>query len=60
MIVDSGGAMATFRSCTTSSTYRMATAIPGTKWRMDNAMQDASTAIMRRFLGVLLSTQLAA
>jgi hypothetical protein len=36
-----------------SASYRLAQPIPGTEWRMDNAMQDASTAIMRRFVEVL-------
>jgi hypothetical protein len=53
MIVDSRQDTATFRSCTTDPDYRLGQALPGTQWRMDNAMQDASTAIMRRFLDVL-------
>lgn len=53
LIVDSTRSFATFRSCTTSPAYSMAVALPGSPWRMDNAMQDASTAIMRRLLSVL-------
>jgi hypothetical protein len=54
MIVDTQRRAATFRSCTTNASYGMAFALPTTAtWRMDNAMQDASTAIMRRFLEFL-------
>jgi hypothetical protein len=53
MIVDTANRFATFRSCTTDLTYRPVFRLPRTDWRMDNAMQDASTAIMRRFLGRL-------
>jgi hypothetical protein len=55
MIVDSASFTVTFRSSTTSSTYRPVLQIGGTNWRMDNAMQDASTEIMRRFLSLLRS-----
>ena len=55
MIVDSRHTIATFRSCTTNSTYRPALIIRAATWRMDNAMMDASTEIMRRFHTVLES-----
>jgi hypothetical protein len=54
MIVDERRRMATFRSCTTDASYGMRITLPtSTTWYMDNAMQDASTAIMRHFLQVL-------
>jgi len=53
MTVDTAMRFATFRSCTTNPDYRPVLILPGTDWRMDNAMQDASTAIMRRFLAAL-------
>jgi len=41
-------------SYTTDHNYPLIVRLPGTsKWYMHNAMQDASTAIMRRFLEYL-------
>lgn len=53
MIIDTGMQLATFRSCTTSTDYRPVLILPEASWRMDNAMQDANPAMMRRFLAVL-------
>lgn len=55
MIVDTKREVCTFRSTTTDdhNTYRQAISLPQTHWRMDNAMQDASAAILREFLRAL-------
>lgn len=54
MIVDEMHRVATFRSCTTDVSYAPRIGLPTTStWFMDNAMQDAGTAIMRHFLGTL-------
>lgn len=53
MIVDTEGEFCTFRSTTTDDSYKPVVLLPQTHWRMDNAMQDASAAIMRNFLSVL-------
>lgn len=56
MIVDSDKRVVTFRSCTTEAGYALGVTLPGTpEWRLDNAMQDAGTAITRRFLDFLRS-----
>ena len=55
MIVDTDREVCTFRSTTTDDKYRLGIAdgmIP--PWRLDNAMQDASAAMMREFRRVLL------
>ena len=53
MIVDTKREFCTFRSTTTDDSYKPVVLLPQTHWRMDNAMQDASAAIMRKFLSVL-------
>ena len=53
MIVDTKRGLCTFRSTTTDDSYKPVVLLPHTHWRMDNAMQDASAAILREFLSVL-------
>ena len=53
MIVDTKRGLCTFRSTTTDDSYKPVVLLPQTLWRMDNAMQDASAAILREFLSVL-------
>ena len=54
MIVDAAREFCTFRSTTTDVGYMPVIAGPHLNpWRMDNAMQDASTAMTRMFLNVL-------
>jgi hypothetical protein len=54
MLVNPAQGSVTFRSCTTDHAYPLIVRLPAnSKWYMDNAMQDASTAIMRRFLAFL-------
>lgn len=54
MIVDEPRRTATFRSCTTDASYTQRVGLPTTTtWHMDNAMQDAGTAIARHMLNVL-------
>ena len=54
MIVDAARDLCTFRSTTTDVGYMPVIADPHLNpWRMDNAMQDASTAMTRMFLNVL-------
>ena len=56
MIVDTQRETCTFRSTTTDTSYRQGIVdgmIP--PWRLDNAMQDASCAMMREFQRVLLA-----
>jgi hypothetical protein len=54
MIIDSERKLATFRSCTVDASYPLRVRLPtSSRWFMDNAMQDASTAIMRFFLQCL-------
>ena len=43
MIVDTRRKICTFRSTTTDDSYKPAILLPRTHWRMDNAMQDASS-----------------
>lgn len=54
MIIDSKREFCTFRSLTTNQDYRPKV-VEGTRsnWRMDNAMQDASAAMTRIFLGAI-------
>lgn len=56
MIIDSGKEFCTFRSLTTDESYRPII-VEGTRsrWRMDNAMQDASAAMTGEFLRVIRS-----
>lgn len=57
LIIDSDRHFATFRSCTRDVGYGMRMEISGTStWFMDNAMQDAGSAIARRFLEFLRET----
>ena len=53
MIVDTKREFCTFRSTTTDRAYSLKIALPQSGWYMDNAMQDASAAILRKFLSVL-------
>ena len=53
MIVDTKREFCTFRSTTTDSSYGLKVRLPNTHWMLDNSMQDASAAIMRKFLSVL-------
>ncbi len=55
MIVDSSRESCTFRSTTTDLDYNQLTRRPELTppWIMDNAMQDASAAMMKQFLQVL-------
>ena len=54
MIVDTTREFCTFRSATMDVGYKPVIADPRLQpWRMDNAMQDASTAMIREFLDVL-------
>jgi hypothetical protein len=54
MIVDEARHVATFRSCTTDANYAPRIVLPTTTtWYMDNAMQDAGTAIMRYLRTIL-------
>ena len=54
MIVDTPREFCTFRSATTCVGYKPVIADPHLcPWRMDNAMQDASAAMIREFLNVL-------
>jgi hypothetical protein len=54
LIVDTTRTIATFRSCTTEDSYALKVRNPSsTTWYMDNSMQDAGTAITRRFLAFL-------
>ena len=54
MIVDTTREFCTFRSATRDVGYRPVIADPHLHpWRMDNAMQDASAAMIREFLDVL-------
>lgn len=54
MIASSNHKLCTFRSTTTNVAYKPAIISRyQSAWRLDNAMQDASTAIMREFLNVL-------
>ena len=55
MVVDSKREFCTFRSTTTDGLYGQLTYRPRltSPWVMDNAMQDASAAMMRQFLEVL-------
>lgn len=54
MIVDTLRTFCTFRSMTTDTSYRPVIADPHLDpWRMDNAMQDASAAMIRVFMSVL-------
>ena len=54
MIVDSAREFCTFRSTTTNPVYKPTIADDHLKpWRMDNAMQDASAAMIRAFLSFL-------
>ena len=55
MIVDTRAGICTFRSTTTDTSYRQGVVdgmVP--PWRLDNAMQDASCAMMREFQRILL------
>ena len=54
MIIDSGKKFCTFRSLTIEEDYKPVI-VEGTRsiWRLDNAMQDASAAMIREFLSVL-------
>ena len=55
MIVDTDREICTFRSTTTSGSYGRPIVDGMTlPWRLDNAMQDASAAMMREFRRVLL------
>lgn len=53
MIVDTEREFCTFRSTTIDSSYNLKITLPQTEWYIDNAMQDASAAILREFLSVL-------
>ena len=54
MIIDSAREFCTFRSTTTDPVYQPTIADRHLRpWRMDNAMQDASAAMVRTFLSVL-------
>ena len=54
MIVDTAREFCTFRSTTTDPSYMPVIADPHrSPWRMDNAMQDASAAMIREFLDML-------
>lgn len=57
LIVDSDRRFATFRSCTKDADYGMRIEPSGSStWFIDNAMQDAGSAIARRFLEFLRET----
>lgn len=54
MIVDSERKLCTFRSTTTDLSYKPVIADYAlSPWRMDNSMQDAGAAMIRKFLSVL-------
>src|SRR5260370_29821544 len=54
MLVNAAAGLVTFRSCTQDASYGLRLRLPSSsKWYMDRAMQDASTAVMRRFLEFL-------
>ena len=54
MIIDSARKFCTFRSTTTDPVYQPTIADHHLRpWRMDNAMQDASAAMVHTFLSVL-------
>ena len=54
MLVDTRREICTFRSTTTSVDYKPIIVDPHrSPWRMDNSMQDASAAMMRKFLSVM-------
>ena len=55
LLVDWGADLVTFRSTTSDLSYRPAKVVAawGDRWRLDNAMQDVSTATARAFLHLL-------
>lgn len=54
LIVDTTRTIVTFRSCTTEAGYALKLRNPSSAtWYMDNSMQDAGTAITRRFLELM-------
>ena len=53
MIVDTEREFCTFRSATTDVDYKPVITCLRSPWRMDNAMQDSSAAMMRKFLSTL-------
>ena len=56
MIVDTAREFCTFRSATTDPSYRPVIADSHLRpWRLDNAMQDSSAAMILEFLDVLNS-----
>lgn len=54
LIVDTTRSVLSFRSCTSEETYALRVRNPSSAtWYLDNSMQDAGTAITRRFLEFL-------